>query len=176
MDPYQKQIDSLDKTVNNLKEEIEGLKKTTNICPLVQIKNIIYFDEKMIDIYEKKKAIHGEDKTLHYVYCLITDKNADNKHDWLLDQEIIDSSKNIYPLKLISSKNSNGGLQIKVLIDKDKSIIDNGTQIDKIGNAVITDCLLKAQNEWGDSPITPLYKRGYNNSDKKGGYGGIPPK
>ena len=136
-----------------LRKELQELKNNPTTLvqnnTLVQVKQIVCFDTKMIDIYNKKKELHGDNNALCYVYNLVNGKNPNNKHDWIRDHEIIDPSKNEHPLKWISEK-KNGKLQIKVRVDPEKTIIDDGTHIDKIGNDIVTNSVLLAHNDFID--------------------------
>ncbi len=54
-----------------------------------------YFNYRSYDIYNIKKVLHCKDYVLKYVSSLIENKNPNNKHDWIKDEEIFDQNKNV---------------------------------------------------------------------------------
>ena len=99
-----------------------------------------------MDIYDIKKQLHGEESALAFIYNLVNNRNPNNKHNWIEDHEIIDPLYG-HPLKFISGNKSDDPLQIEVVIDNGKTIIDDGTYIDKIGNDIVSNNVLKAHND-----------------------------
>ena len=134
----QKQMDCFHGQIMELKEQIKKLCDKSSTIQQTNIQNlnmniqqnIVFLDEKFINLYDRKKELHGKEFAMNYIFNYIKTRNSNNKHDWLLDNEIIDRSKDLYPIKFLSFKD--GQLEMDVQIKPDQVIKDNGAIIDKI--------------------------------------------
>ena len=76
---------------------------------------------------------------------MLKNANANNKFNWIKDPDIIDRSTEKYPFEL--KQGTGKKFTIGVRTKPDLTITDDGTQINKIGNDIVSNSVLKAIQE-----------------------------
>ena len=127
-------------------DELEGKTIINNSNTLIQ--NIICFDHKTIDLYVKKREKLGSEQAFLWLSSLLKNANKDNKFNWVTDPDIIDKSIDKYPFELKPS--SGKKLAIGVRVKPTEMITDDGTQINKIGNDIVSNSVITAIQEATD--------------------------
>ena len=148
------ELTKLTDVVMKMMEELKKLEKKIDEKPttviqnqnntLVQNLNIVCFNAKDLDLYGKKKEIHGSEKALEWLNSIMVNATPSNKFDWMKDDEIINRDKEKYPLELKPGKK----LAIDIRVKPDLVISDDGSQFNKIGNEIMANSVLRAANDY----------------------------
>ena len=142
------QIEQLTAEITKLKEEVVQLKNQPsppNIVINAKIDNHFYLDQRMVDLFEKTKQLHGPESAVKRAVDLISNKNKHNKHDWVKDPELMDHDRWAQAVKYLG-KDPTGSHQFELHISQDHIIVDNGNKIDSILTDIIANYVIKSQN------------------------------
>ena len=185
-----KQIELISEEIKELKNnqltnaEIKELKNkpAINVNALIQNNlTVVCFNDKMLNIYQKKKDKYGEKIAYEYLFSKIKNANSSNKLDFLKDPDIIDPSKEIHPVKLLTKSKKNANIEISVQVTPDEKITTDEIQFDKMTNNIVKNSVCCAVNDiinklsndeyrldqWCNSPVHDKSgKNIYHHSDK----------
>ena len=126
--------------IAKLGDTIQTLSKSQGHQTNITINNVtVFLDQKSLDIYEKKKLIHGSKSALEYLHNTLKNATANTKLNWLQDPEILGDSA--CPLTI----DSKGVYSVQTSPTEIKTC--NVTQLNNINNDVITNSVLRAINE-----------------------------
>lgn len=139
--------------IKNMQHEIDAVSDSDD--------EVVCFNARSIDIFEIKRILHGPDAALQYIHNLVTNRNANNKHDWLRDSELLNPAEG-YPFKLLTDKTNNSLLQIEIQVAPDKTEIDDGLHLDKIATEIVINAVLKAHNDFNIGIIQALENNEFN--------------
>lgn len=142
------QIEQLTAEITKLKEEVIQLKNQPpppNIVINAKIDNHFYLDQRMVDLFEKTKQLHGPESGVKRAVDLVSNKNKHNKHDWVRDPELMDHDQWTQAVKYLG-KDPTGSHQFELHINQDHIIVDNGNKIDSILTDIIANYVIKSQN------------------------------
>ncbi len=160
------QMNDLAKEIFLLKQELAELKNKPNIinvqANLSQTFNIAHFNDKEMDLYTlKKQSLGCGKKAFEWLNSILINSDSTNKFDFVKDHDIINPNDQKYPFEL---KSQHGQLLMIDVTSKFNEVIynDNGTKLNTIGNAIVSNSVLKAMNE----VTIPLIKSMYEYQDE----------
>jgi hypothetical protein len=102
-------------------------------------------NQRSIDIFEQTKKLHGEQVAIKRSLDLVTNKNKNNKHDWVRDPELVNRDNWSHMVKYLG-KGPNGSHVFELHISQDQTVIDDGKRLDTILTDVVANSVIKSQN------------------------------
>ena len=107
--------------------------------PIVNVTVNVYFDQSFLNLYDKKKLIHGSLSALNYLHTTLKNAKPNTKLNWIRDPEIIGQS--LSPL----TRNTCGSYGVQ--ISPTKILTCDSVQINKISNDIMSNSVIKVIND-----------------------------
>jgi hypothetical protein len=105
----------------------------------------VHFNQKMVDIFEKTKQLHGVDVAVKRSVDLVSNKNKHNKHDWVKNPELM-NQEDWSRLVKYRGRNPSGAHQFELRLSQDQTVMDDGRKLDSVLTDIVANSVIKSQN------------------------------